>query len=183
MCIRDRVIIPQELILDRLLTKQTPISFIPDFKLGVRRKDLARKLCQHAGVKTSDCKIVQMERIRTESWASTETGISDIFRGRPPRPLINAQTVKAAAKEGAKYVLRSLAKDNKFLYKLQPVSGKGIRGDYSLPRHAGTTWFLLQAYRETGQIQYLQSAERALDFLAGLMTENSLHQALSLIHI
>jgi len=38
---------------------------------------------------------------------------------------------------------------------------------YSVPRHAGTSWFLLELYEATAEQEFLKAAEKALDWLEG----------------
>ena len=74
-----------------------------------------------------------------------------------------------AARAGGDYILRALGRDNRFTYKLDGVSGKITQGGYSLPRHAGTSWFLVQLYQKTGDERYRQGAERGLEYLVAKM--------------
>jgi len=161
---REVVLLPQELIIKRMLTRERPIPFVPDFKMGVSRKNAVSRLCRLASKKK--CRVDGLHRLRTESWVLHGDRAVSLVRGRPPRPKVDRQTVLQAARSGGDYVLRAQREDGSFTSKLDGVSGSTSQGGYSLPRHAGTSWFLIQLYRHTEDDRYLQGAERGLSFLA-----------------
>ena len=164
-------ITPQELALRRMLSEQTPISFVPDFKAGVRLDAARPLLCSNAG-RPSNCKVTDLRRARTESWVHYKEETFDVYRGRPVEE--HAPTVadaRAGALAGGSYVLRALKRDGRFQYKLYPESGKTSMEPYSFPRHAGTSWFLLELAEATGETGFFQGAERALDWLEQQLKE------------
>ncbi len=162
---RRAVLLPQELIDKRLLTRERPIPFVPDFRAGVRRAEAERELCSAAGAKRS-CRVEDLERIRTESWYACADGrVHRRVRGRPPRPAPSKASALAAALAAGDYVLNAQGEDGRFVYLRDPRLGKSRGRAYTLPRHAGTTWFLAQLYRETGDRRYLAGAQRGLAFL------------------
>jgi hypothetical protein len=165
---REVVLLPQELINRRMLTRERPIPFVPDFRLGVSRKNAVTNLCRLAG-KRGKCPVEGLHRLRTESWVLHGDRAVPLVRGRPPRPEVDRETARQAARAGGDYILQALNQDDRFTYKLDGVSGKTGQGGYSLPRHAGTTWFLVQLYQHTKDDRYLAGAERGLSFLAAKM--------------
>jgi hypothetical protein len=165
---REVVLLPQELIIRRMLTRERPIPFVRDFRLGVSRQDALGELCRLAG-KESKCPVERLYRLRTESWLLHGDRAVPLVRGRPPRPAMDRETARQAARAGGDYVLRALRGDNSYTYKLDGVSGEVRQDAYSLTRHSGTTWFLAQLYRHTGDRRYLAGAERGLSFLAAKM--------------
>lgn len=164
---RAVVLLPQELINKRMLTRERPIPFVPDFRLGVSRRNAVGELCRLAGKRK--CRVDGLHRLRTESWLLHGDRATPLVRGRPLRPKVDRQAAVQAARAGGDYVLRALREDDSFTSKLDGVSGKTSQGGYSLPRHAGTTWFLVQLYQHTKDERYLQGAERGLSFLAAKM--------------
>jgi len=165
---REAVLLPQELINRRMLTRERPIAFVPDFKMGVSRQNAVMELCRLAG-KGKRCPVEGLHRLRTESWVLNGDRVIPLVRGRPPGPEIDGETALQAARAGGEYILRALRDDDSFTSTLDGVSGETSQRAYSLPRHAGTTWFLVQLYEKTGDRRYLAGAERGLAFLAGKM--------------
>lgn len=158
------VLLPQELITLGLLNKETPLPFVPDFKAGVRQKSVLSRLCKLAG-RPPGCAVEGLHRLRTESRLRLASGREvPLVRGRPPRPEVTRASALRAARAGGDYALRSLGADGRFVYKLDPLSGRKTADPYSLPRHCGTTWFLLQLYEKTREEAYLRAAESALEF-------------------
>jgi len=79
---------------------------------------------------------------------------------------IDRATVRRAVERAADYVLRQIQPDGRFHYIYYPLENRpSPPGDYSLPRHAGTTWFLSLAYRVLGAQRFKQGAQRAIDYL------------------
>ncbi|MBW2379292.1 MAG: hypothetical protein JRG70_07020 [Deltaproteobacteria bacterium] len=158
-------ITPHELVLGRMLSEQTPISFIPDFKAGVRLDAARRVLCLNAG-RSPDCEVTNLRRARTESWVHYNGETLDIYRGRPMEERApTAVDARAGALAGGHYIVKALQRDGRFRYKLYPESGKVDMEPYAIPRHAGTSWFLLELSEATGETQFLHGAEQALDWL------------------
>jgi len=165
---REVVLLPQELINRRMLTRERPIPFVPDFKLGVSRKNAVRELCRQVGRRK--CRVEGLHRLRTESFLLNGERVVPLVRGRPPRPEVDRESARQAARAGGDYILRALRGDDSFISRLDGFSGKTSQQAYSLPRHAGTTWFLVQLYQKTGEKRYLDGAERGLLFLARKMS-------------
>lgn len=164
-------ITPHELVLRRMLSEHTPIPFIPDFEIGIDLRSVLPILCKRAG-QEPDCPVGEIRRSRTEQWAHRTGETYDLRRGRPvddSRP--TAEDARAGARAAGYYVVRSLRRDGRFRYKLHPDTGKASMRPYNVPRHAGTSWFLLELYQATGGRTYLRSAERALDWLERRMTD------------
>lgn len=162
---RQFTITPHELVLRRMLSEFTPIPFISDFTAGVRLDTARRVLCSNAG-QPPDCEVTDLHRVRTESWVHYDDETFDVFRGRPVEERApTAADARAGALAGGNYVLRALKRDGRFQYKLYPETGKTSMDPYGVPRHAGTTWFLLELGEATGKTHFLQGAQRALDWL------------------
>lgn len=158
-------VVPQELVLRRMLSEYTPIPFIRDFEIGADPDAVRALLCETAG-QSEDCEPRALRRARTESWVQEDGKIRHLYRSRPmmERPMA-PEDARAGAVASGHYVLRSIKRDGRFQYKLFPDSGRGEMEPYNVPRHAGTTWFLLELYEATGKDEFLKGAERALDWL------------------
>lgn len=164
-------VVPQELVVRRMLSEYTPIAFIQDFEIGADPEAVRALLCQTAD-QPEDCEVVGLRRARTESWVHEDGRTRHLYRGRPvmERPM-TPDDARAGAIAAGHYVLRSIRRDGRFQYKMFPDTGRGEMEPYNVPRHAGTTWFLLELYEATGKDEFLKGAERALDWLDAQLGE------------
>jgi hypothetical protein len=168
---RRYTITPHELVLRRMLSEHTPIPFIPDFEIGIDLHSVLPILCKRAG-QEPDCAVTEIRRSRTEQWAHRRGETYELYRGRPVDDSPpTAEDARAGARAAGYYVVRSLRRDGRFRYKLHPDTGKTSMRPYNVPRHAGTSWFLLELYEATAGHTFLRSAERALDWLERRMTD------------
>lgn len=168
---RRYTITPHELVLRRMLSEHKPIPFIPDFEIGIDLRSLLPTLCQRAG-RVPDCSVTNLRRTRTEQWAHRSGETYDLYRGRPvDASPPTADDARAGAEAAGRYVVRALQRDGRFRYKLHPDTGESNMEPYNVPRHAGTSWFLLEVYEATGSRIYLWTAERALDWLEARMAD------------
>lgn len=158
-------ITPQELLLSRMLTAETPIRFVPDFRAGVSLDQAKRLLCQHGG-SPSSCQVTALRRARTESWAHYRGETFELYRGRPVEThAVTGAESRAGALLAGRYILWAQQRDGRFVYKLFPQTGEKSIDPYDVPRHAGTTWFLLQLADRVEEPALLKAGERALDWL------------------
>jgi hypothetical protein len=89
-----------------------------------------------------------------------------VLRQRVPVNQIDRATVRRAVIRAADYVLRQLQPNGRFHYIYYPLSDRHhAGGDYSLPRHAGTTRFLSLAYAKLRKPRYRRGADRAIKYL------------------
>ncbi|MEM9730170.1 MAG: hypothetical protein AAF997_16445 [Myxococcota bacterium] len=162
---------PQELVLRRMLSEYVPIPFIRDFEIGADPDAVRELLCTTAS-QPADCEVRALRRARSESWVHENGKTRALYRSRPvaERPM-TPDDARAGAVASGHYVLRSLKRDGRFQYQFFPQSGRGEMQPYNIPRHAGTTWFLLELYEATGKQEFLAGAETGLDWLEGLMTD------------
>ncbi len=158
-------ITPQELVLRRMLSEHVPIAFIPDFEIGVDPPEARALLCSNAN-RSKDCEVRDLRRARTESWVHHHKKTFALHRARPARDgAPSAQDARRAAESAGNYIVGALKTDGRFRYKLFPESARGEMDPYSIARHAGTAWFLLELYEATGSQTYLGPAEKSLDWL------------------
>jgi hypothetical protein len=91
-----------------------------------------------------------------------------VTRGDVPGPPLTKESLRAGAIAGGRYLLRHLYDDGRFGYEYLPATDKdeayGL--DYSLPRHAGATYYLSQLYGATHDDSFRDGAARAIAFLA-----------------
>ena len=160
---------PQELVTRRMLSEYTPIPFIPEFEIGVDLSNARALLCEIAKA-PKDCQVHDLRRARTESWVQQQGETLTLYRGRPWSDApVTADDAYAGAIAAGDYVRRSLRRDGRFQYRYSPQTGRAEMEPYSIPRHAGTSWFLLEMHVATRTEAYLRSAESALDWLEARM--------------
>ncbi|HUS68598.1 MAG TPA: hypothetical protein VMZ28_28880 [Kofleriaceae bacterium] len=86
-------------------------------------------------------------------------------RGNVPGPAPSKETLREGARAGGEYLLRHLAANGRFAYEYATTADQPRGDDYSLPRHAGATYFLAQLYGSTRDPAVAAGAKRALAFL------------------
>ena len=117
-------------------------------------------------------------RFRSDSFVETpeRTGVPiQLTRGTPPGPTLNAANLRDAAVSGGHYLVAHLAENGRYVYETNLATGRGSdpkrARPYSLPRHAGTTYFLAELYRHTGEEFLREPIERAFRHFADLVAE------------
>lgn len=162
---------PHELVSRRMLSEYKPIPFIPDFEIGVDPNEARKLLCKTAK-RSAGCDVRDLRRTRTETWVHRTGETTGLYRGRPMTGgRVTAADAHAGAIAAGDYIRRSLRKDGRFQYRYSPQSGRREMEPYNIPRHAGTSWFLLEVYGATDQESFLSAAERGLDWLEAHMAD------------
>ncbi len=178
------VLLPHELVNAKLLAAKKPSAALADFAMGVDLDKIRSLIAQRANQKgiAGD----QLFRFRTDTFierpfdqrtAGTGAFAPDLtplplYRGSPPPPKLSGKTLRAAALEGGRYLVAHLAENGRYIYEHDTTTGvqtdpKG--SSYSMPRHAGTTYFLAELYRITKEEWLREPIERAFAHLAELM--------------
>jgi hypothetical protein len=170
------LLLPHELVSSRLLTAKRPSDAMPDFAMGV---DLARisQLLAARGSLVRPPRPGELYRFRTDTFveAPEPTAASlPLYRGLPPAPALTAQALRAAALRGGRYLVDHLATNGRYVYEHDlwtavATNANRLGGNYSMPRHAGTTYFLAQLYRATHEAWLREPIERAFRHLADLL--------------
>jgi hypothetical protein len=84
---------------------------------------------------------------------------------------VSREHLRRAAREGAEFLLRHQRKDGRYTYLYDGGRGRRVRSRrYSMPRHAGTTYFLAQAARRLDMPEARRGALRALSWVRDEMT-------------
>jgi hypothetical protein len=174
---KPALLLPHELVASRLLAAKRPSEAMPDFAMGVDLAKIADLLGSRAGQKgltTQD-----LFRFRTDSFVEPpgHTGAPlPLYRGLPPAPKLSAAALRTAALDGGRYLVAHLAPNGRYVYEHDLWSGRAsdalrVGGNYSMPRHAGTTYFLAELYRITREPWLREPIERAFAHLADLMAQ------------
>ena len=108
-----------------------PVSFVI---AGHDRSSLGRFLAEHPGTP-----------LRTQAWVQAPPGPLPMLRHSVQPGLLTAELVHERVALGAHYLRDHLRADGLYDYEWDPRSGEPRQGDYSLLRHAGTTYSLFQS--------------------------------------
>lgn len=153
---RRAYVTPDELVAANLVDRlPTPI---PDLSIGMHVDGVVRLLAAQLGVRSVDLqRDGQLRRFRA-------TTILD--QPYPSSEQATSASLRKAAREGAEFLLRHQQADGKYTYLYSARTGEATGGDfYSLPRHAGTTYFLAQAARVLDMPEARVGAQLALKWV------------------
>lgn len=174
---KPSLLLPHELVASRLLAAKRPSDAMPDFAMGVDLSRIASLLGNRAG--TKDLTPRDLFRFRTDSFVEPPGHAAAplaLYRGLPAAPVLSAQALRAAALDGGRYLVAHLAPNGRYVYEHDLWTGRAtdalrVGGNYSMPRHAGTTYFLAELYRITKEPWLHEPIERAFRHLADLMAQ------------
>lgn len=172
---RQVLLLPHELVAARLLSTTRPSDVLQDFAMGADLKRIATLLAMRGGQR-APVAVQAMFRFRTDSYVESadRTHVLPLTRGIPPPPKLSGATLRAAALDGGRYLVAHLSPSGRYLYEHDLVSGQKTdprSANYSMPRHAGTTYFLAQLYRITKEEWLREPIERAFKHLADLLAQ------------
>ncbi len=172
------VVLPHELVDAKLLAAKKPSKALADFAIGVDLDKIRTLVGRRAGLKTS-VPADELFRFRTDTFVERpyEARAADatplpLYRGNPPAPRVSGKILREAALAGGRYLVAHLAPNGRYIYEHDLSTGAQTNPagpSYSMPRHAGTTYFLAQLYRITKQEWLREPIERAFAHLAELM--------------
>ena len=174
----EHLLLPDELVREKLLHSKRPVSFIPDFNLGLNLERADKLLA--GGLDKSTWKTLDKRYFRFRSDSFVEAPERDrpplqLTRGVPPGPALTAVALRDGALQGGRYLVDHLAENGRYVYETNLATGRGSDPKrpypYSLPRHAGTTYFLAELYRHTGEAFLREPIERAFRHFAELVVE------------
>ena len=120
------------------------------------------------------------ERFRTDTFVEAPRPVAPdpaaapiaLERGIPAAPPLTAAALREAALAGGHFLVAHMAPNGRYIYEHDLSSGgqtDPASASYSMPRHAGTTYFLAELYRITGEPWLREPIERAFAHLAELM--------------
>lgn len=174
------LLLPHELVAARLLAARRPTSVFPDFAMGADVDSIAQLLVARAGA-SSGTGVRGLVRFRTDTFVEAPDHAAPplaLYRGIPPAPRLSAQALREAALRGGRYLVAHLAPNGRYVYEHDLSTGSAsdasrIGGSYSMPRHAGTTYFLAELYRITHEPWLLEPIQRAFAHLADLLAQGT----------
>jgi len=170
------ILLPNELVAARVLAAKRPSNAMPDFAMGIDMKRITTMLTSRAkvgAVERSDLFRFRTDTFVEQPLAQRGSAPVQLYRGVPARPPLSAKTLRAAALEGGRFLVGHLAPNGRYIYEHELSTGQKTDpmrgGAYSMPRHAGTTYFLAELYRITKEEWLREPIERAFKHLADLL--------------
>jgi len=185
-CKSNAFLLPEDMVLQRLLSAKRPISFIKEFNFGLDFKRADINLIRMAQLPTGAYAKGKKNyyRFRTDSFVERPAHKRkdgppfQLYRDLPPGPEVTAANLRKAAIAGGRYLVAHIAKNGRYIYERELHTGQGTSprpgGPYSLPRHAGTTYFLAELYRHIGPKEgafLKEPIQRAFDHLQQLINK------------
>ena len=171
------LVLPHELVATKQLSTKRPAEALPDFAMGVDLARIAVIVGSRAGTNRAP-PLEQLFRFRTDTFVEQPVDRRaqaplPLTRGIPPAPELSARTLREAALAGGRYLVAHLAPNGRYIYEHDLNTGfktNPAGGAYSMPRHAGTTYFLAELYRITKEEWLREPIERAFAHLAELLS-------------
>jgi hypothetical protein len=183
---REAFLLPDDLLRADALAGDTPLSAM-DLELGAKRDVIDALFAKELALDEDAFARAPKKyfRFRTDAFVESADGgtVLPVTRGNTAGPRLSAATLREGAIAGGHYLLRHLYDDGRFGYEYTPATDKdeayGL--DYSLPRHAGATYFLAQLFGVTHDRAFSDGARRALDFLVARQPDGCSHPARSCV--
>jgi hypothetical protein len=96
-----------------------------------------------------------------------------LYRGNVDPPRLSKQVLRDAALAGGRFLVAHLSESGRYIYEHDLSNGRMTdpqrSGSYSMPRHAGTTYFLAELYRISREEWLREPIERAFKHLTDLL--------------
>ena len=177
---KTTLLLPHELVTTKVLAAKRPSETLQDFAMGVDLDKIRMNLAARAGAMTG-LRPDQLFRFRTDTFverpAAERTGAPlQLYRGIPSAPKLDAQTLRAFALDGGRFLVAHMAPNGRYIYEHDLATGTQTdprSNNYSMPRHAGTTYFLAELYRITKEEWLREPIERAFAHLEELMSNGT----------
>ena len=177
---KTTVLLPHELVVTKVLAAKRPSAALQDFAMGVDLDKIRMNLAARAGALTG-LRPDQLFRFRTDTFverpAGQRTGAPlQLYRGVPIAPRLTAKALRESALDGGRFLVAHMAPNGRYIYNHDLATGTQTdprSNDYSMPRHAGTTYFLAELYRITKEGWLREPIERAFAHLAELMSKGT----------
>ncbi len=171
------VLLPNELVAAKVLAAKRPSNALPDFAMGIDLAKIGSVLASRAGLTTAVAPEA-LFRFRTDTFVERPLAMRpgapiQLYRGNPAPPPLSAKALRDAALAGGRFLVAHLAPNGRYIYEHELSTGQQTdpvrSSSYSMPRHAGTTYFLAELYRITKEEWLREPIERAFHHLAELL--------------
>ncbi len=179
------LLLPHELVASKLLAAKRPSAELPDLAMGMDLDRIRNLLASRAGKPHQPREpplSFAVFRFRTDTFVERRdhaVAPLALYRGiAAARPKLTGAALRTAALAGAHYLVEHLGKNGRYVYEHDLTTGAQtdplrVGGSYSMPRHAGTTYFLAEAYRITKEPWLKEPIERAFKHLADLLANGN----------
>ena len=176
--VEHHLLLPDELFLFGLLAKKPLTKLMPEVGMGVEIQRADGILAARAGKSAAAWKQTRRRyfRFRTDAFVEATDRSQPplpLTRGLPPGPPPTAANLREAALAGGRYLVDHLAPSGRYIYEQNLTTGQATDptkpSPYSLPRHAGTTYFLAELYRHTKEPWLREPIERAFHHMDQLV--------------
>jgi len=176
---KHAMLLPHELVASKVLAAKRPSNQMPDFAMGIDLTRIGTLLAQRAGLPVA-VDPDDLYRFRTDAFVEPPAMMRGLFplqlyRGNTPAPRLSAAALRDAALSGGRFLVAHLAPNGRYIYEHDLGTGRQTdpmhSSSYSMPRHAGTTYFLAELYRITKQEWLREPIERAFKHLADLLAQ------------
>ena len=170
---KESCLLPDELYSRQLLAGYMPFFFMHEFKTGLDLQATVDLLADRLDLSAEQWRAGRRtyRRVRLQAFIEAPGATGQALPVRrlriAPPDKITAADVRQAVARAANFVVRQMRDDGKFEYIYYPLEDShSPPGEYSLPRHAGTTWFLALALKSTGDERVAAAADKAITYLA-----------------
>lgn len=170
-----------ELVEMRLLLAERLMPFM-EFDVGLDFRGVEAEMARRAALPPGEFTRSERRwfRFRAESFVERPEAARGagpplrLVRGLPAGPPLTKEALLQGARDGGRYLVAHLAENGRYVYELNLTSGRGsdpfhLGGAYSLPRHAGTTYYLAELYEVTRDPAVRGAIERAIDHMVELV--------------
>jgi hypothetical protein len=156
--------VSDDLLREDLAAAHAPLRGM-DFTLGLDVRGVQAHLAAQSG---KGVRGARWFRFRADQFVEPAAGGAPlpVTRGNTPGPALTKDALLRAATAGGEYLMRHLRSDGQFDYEYWTARDQSNTGSYSIPRHAGSTWYLAQLYNATGRRDFLDAALRGERWLA-----------------
>lgn len=182
--------LPEDLFLGGLLDRHTPLSFVPELRVGVDFGQIARVAREATGHEAMGYRRLQLWSILLDP--GHPEGHREVTRCHLTPDGLTPEAVHAAALAGGRYMVQALIRDplerfpcrqpackngyftaepGQFLYNYNLITGLydyQNRRVYNVVRHAGTSYALANLHRLTRDPAFADAAARAIAYLVQL---------------
>ena len=146
---------PDDLV-ENAATDQAVSGIVPDLSFGTSLAAVRELLAAELGQQPPLDPSWQLRRLRVETLVESGDDTAHV----------DQQTLRRAARDGVRFVLRHQATSGRFTYIYDAARDRELPGPaYNLARHAGTMFFLARAAKQLGLPEARAGALRGLSFL------------------
>lgn len=180
---REVLLLPEDMVRNRLLQAKQPAKWLRELRAGFDFDKSDQMLARFAALPAGGYGMAKRSyfRFRVDAFVERAEGERGdgpplaLTRNFPDGPPPTAENLRKHAILGGQFLVGKIAPSGRYVYESDLASGHMTDPDkygaYSLPRHAGTTYFLAELYRHTGEEFLREPIERAFGHLVDLVNQ------------